>query len=465
MKYNDKSIKYNNKTNKNREKKTNKKTKKMRFKDNKNQSKKQKKRATGFFLKKNKTVIPKTMLKNTVVIKDETPVEDRLISKSIQKILVDKKKPSNMLSTIREELTKNKSFTPEINKKLVSMSLNTGFSDIFDCGLNTPLQNKKFKPNVSRNDETLFKNIMQVKIGVKNKNPICVDRNDPRAQKLLLKNLNSTSAIDCSKIITPLQVRANCWFNTMFVCFFISDKGRKFFKFFRQLMIQGKLANGSKITPSTLADSFFLFNAAIEACYNSSKNKKAQDLALAMDTNNIITRIYNAIPKKNRNYGILDVDSPNNPLNYYDDVMRFLNNDNINLVEIDYVDIKNISQNGGNFGNKIPDVYAITMIDKTSKNINDKPLTIKLHGVDYVLDSVIIRDTEMYHFCALITCGGNELGFDGASMSRLNKFEWKKNINKDINWTFEGSNFNEDKKDPILWNFRQAYQILFYYRK
>ena len=105
------------------------------------------------------------------------------------------------------------------------------------------------------------------------------------------------------------------------------------------------------------------------------------------------------------------------------------------------------------------------MIDNASKNINDKPLTIKLHGVDYVLDSVIIRDTEMYHFCALITCGGNELGFDGASMSRLNKFEWKKNINKDINWTFEGSNFNEDKKDPILWNFRQAYQILFYYRK
>ena len=167
-----------------------------------------------------------------------------------------------MLSTIREELTKSKSFTPEINKRLISMSLNTGFSDIFDCGLNTPLKNKKFKPNVSRNDATLFKNIMQVKIGVKNKNPICVDRNDPRAQKLLLKNLNSTSAIDCSKIITPLQVRANCWFNTMFVCFFISDKGRKFFKFFRQLMIQGKLANGSKITPSTLADSFF----SIQCC-------------------------------------------------------------------------------------------------------------------------------------------------------------------------------------------------------
>ena len=450
------------KYNKNLKKNTKKGSKKYNLKGKKQTKKK---RATGFLFNRRKPIQPKTIDKKTVIIKDNTPIEDRLISKNIQKILVSKKKPSNMLSTIREELTKSKSFTPEINKRLISMSLNTGFSDIFDCGLNTPLQNKKFKPNVSRNDATLFKNIMQVKIGVKNKNPICVDRNDPRAQKLLLKNLNSTSAIDCSKIITPLQVRANCWFNTMFVCFFISDKGRKFFKFFRQLMIQGKLANGSKITPPTLADSFFLFNAAIEACYNSSKSKKTQDLALAMDTNNIITRIYNAIPKQKRNYGILDVDSPNNPLNYYEDVMRFLNNDNINLVEIDYVGIKNISLNRGRFRDKIPDVYAVTMIDNKSEYINDKPLTIKLHGVDYVLDSVIIRDTQMYHFCALITCGGNELGFDGASMSRLNKFEWKKNINKDINWTFEGSNFNEDKKDPILWNFRQGYQILFYYRK
>ena len=145
--------------------------------------------------------MPKTIVKNTVIIKDVTPNAERLISNSIKKILAGKKTPSNVLSTIHEELTKNNSFTPEINKKLQSMSLNTGFNDIFDCGLNTPLQNNIFKPNVSRKDETLFKNIMQVKIGVKNKNPICVDRNDPRAQKLLLKNLNSSSVIDCSKII------------------------------------------------------------------------------------------------------------------------------------------------------------------------------------------------------------------------------------------------------------------------
>ena len=37
--------------------------------------------------------------------------------------------------------------------------------------------------------------------------------------------------VDCAKIITR-QAQSNCWFNTMFVMFFISDKGRKFFSTF-----------------------------------------------------------------------------------------------------------------------------------------------------------------------------------------------------------------------------------------
>ena len=51
----------------------------------------------------------------------------------------------------------------------------------------------------------------------------------------------------------------------MFACMFVSDKGRKFFRFFRQLMIEGKRADKVKITPKILSDSFFLLNAAIEA--------------------------------------------------------------------------------------------------------------------------------------------------------------------------------------------------------
>jgi len=110
------------------------------------------------------------------------------------------------------------------------------------------------------------------------------------------------------------------------------------------------------------------------------------------------------------------------------------------------------------------DIYTVELIDDQSKNFSDRVLSFTVNGSKYVLDSVIMRDKDMFHFCAMITCGGVEYGYDGASMSRLNKFSWKKYINKDKEWTFEGSNFNENKSTPILWNFRSSYQILFYYR-
>tara|TARA_B100001769_G_C22112412_1_gene602248 strand:+ start:8059 stop:9417 length:1359 start_codon:yes stop_codon:yes gene_type:complete len=450
-------------------KKSNKKNNKKQNKINMNKSKKHKniiktkkrnlntnKKADGFLNK----LFPKNINIKTVVIKDTTPFEDRLISKHIHNVV------KRGESTDSSKFTKNKSFSPQVNKRLASINTNIEHNDIFGCGINTPLKNKQFKPNVTRKKKSLFNNNILVKIGMKNNNPICVNKNDPRAQKILLDNLNLSRFIDCNNIVPPLQIRANCWFNTMFVCFFISDKGRKFFKFFRQLMIQGKLQDGRNITPKQLADSFFLFNAAIEASYSSTKNINSKDLALSMDTNNIITRIYNSIPKNKRGTGILDVDSPNNPLIYYKDIINYLGNNSINLSEIYYSEfqrLKSITNNGTSFS-KLPDVYAVILTDEMSKNIKNRPIIIKLQGVEYILDSAIIRDTEKYHFCAVLTCGGKELGFDGASMSRLNKFEWKKYINTNRNWTFEGSNFNEDKKNPILWNFRKGYQILFYYR-
>tara|TARA_B110000093_G_C12669127_1_gene285431 strand:- start:188 stop:556 length:369 start_codon:yes stop_codon:yes gene_type:complete len=110
------------------------------------------------------------------------------------------------------------------------------------------------------------------------------------------------------------------------------------------------------------------------------------------------------------------------------------------------------------------DIYCVEIIDEQSNNFNDRVISFTINGSKYILDSVIMRDKNMFHFCAMITCEGVEYGYDGASMSRLNKFSWKKYINKDKEWTFEGSNFNYDKKTPILWNFRSSYQMLFYYR-
>lgn len=54
----------------------------------------------------------------------------------------------------------------------------------------------------------------------------------PEAKNFLLHTLSANKHIDLNKIIPPIQSQSNCWFNAMFVTFFVSDKGRKFFHFF-----------------------------------------------------------------------------------------------------------------------------------------------------------------------------------------------------------------------------------------
>jgi len=48
----------------------------------------------------------------------------------------------------------------------------------------------------------------------------------------------------------------------------------KFMRFFRHMMIEGKLLNGKSIEPKSLRDTFLLFNAMIEACYNQGLFQK-----------------------------------------------------------------------------------------------------------------------------------------------------------------------------------------------
>ena len=103
--------------------------------------------------------------------------------------------------------------------------------------------------------------------------------------------------------------------------------------------------------------------------------------------------------------------------------------------------------------------------DKTSGMsgvVNNKPKTFTINSNKYLLDSCIIRDTSQQHFCATLTCENKEMGYDGMSFHRLVNMEWKKYINSNYIWEFEGSN-NLDGT-PLKWNFRHGYQMLFYYR-
>ena len=116
----------------------------------------------------------------------------------------------------------------------------------------------------------------------------------------------------------------------------------------------------------------------------------------------------------------------------------------------------------------LPDIIILEIADEQdsseppfapSKKSN-KPVEFTLKGkhdtAKYTLDSCILRDIDKHHFGSTLTCNKKQFGFDGISFGRLNPFSWKKLINVDKNWTFQGSDTE--------WNFRNGYQLLYYYR-
>jgi hypothetical protein len=292
----------------------------------------------------------------------------------------------------------------------------------------------------------------------------CILFNKPEAKRVLLKNLAANKHVDVSKIVPPVQLIANCWFNTMFVTFFVSDKGRKFFHFFRQLMIEGRQANGA-VLPLKLAESFALLNFAIDACLSGNK------YAYMLDTNNIIRLIYKSIPAeiKKRLPFIVDVDEAGNPLRYYSSIVSYLHNNSLQITtfQVTNNDWKpSLIQRLKHKSHK-PHIIVFEIRDGKHKTagdsgiINQKPISFHIDNTKYMLDSCVIRDTSQRHFSATLTCEGNEMGYDGMSYHRLVPLEWKKYINSDRSWGFVGS---KDKNTPLQWNFKHGYQMLIYYR-
>ena len=86
---------------------------------------------------------------------------------------------------------------------------------------------------------TLYSCSDKLKVKVDGK---CVDYKNEEAQKIMLKLLNygGNDGINPEYVIGPAQQLSNCWLNSFFMCYFISDKGRKFFKHLRRAMITGK---------------------------------------------------------------------------------------------------------------------------------------------------------------------------------------------------------------------------------
>lgn len=227
-------------------------------------------------------------------------------------------------------------------------------------------------------------------------------------------------------------------------------------------MITGKDTENKPIEPPILAKTFFILNACIESCQNQFENN-FDKLALRINTNNIIRSIYHNIPFNKRSKNIVNVSEANNPIDYYLAILTFLKTKSITLTRIErgvFQDILLNNYSPSDF-DSIPQVLVVELWEQEGIA---KPLKFKWGKYEYILDSAIIRDTKKLHFCSVITCNEKEYGFDGASFERIQNFEWKKLLEKNKNWTFSGSNFNNEPNNPIYWNFINSYQLLFYYR-
>ena len=339
---------------------------------------------------------------------------------------------------------KSSSYSPTINRDLVTLK-SIPRKQVYDC-----------------NNKEAFVLKEPLKIGIPGyifgKN--CFPYNSPEAKKFLLGNLAANKHIQPSKIVPPMQAQSNCWFNSMFVTFFVSDKGRKFFHFFRQLMIEGTQKNGVKI-PGKLWDAFALLNFGVDACLTGNS------YAYELNTNAIIRQIYSSIPSsyKSKYPLVVDVDDAGNPIIYYLSIIDYLNNNDIQtlfLRETGKDWKKQVSQKISGMKH-LPHIIIMEIFEKEAETFNQKPLTFTINNARYKLDSSVVRDTTKQHFCSTITCEKREYGYDGMSFSRLVPLEWKNKMNsKDFTWQFEGSN-NSDGT-PLQWNYTKCYQLLMYYR-
>jgi hypothetical protein len=342
-----------------------------------------------------------------------------------------------------------KSYSPSVNQELVSLKSLTR-ETINDC-----------------NTEAAFLLQEPLKIGITETEPIkgksekiCYLYYEPKAKQFLLNNLMANKHVNPDKIITPIQAESNCWFNTMFVSLFISDKGRKFFHFFRQLMIEGQQINGKPV-PDKLKNGFALLNYAIEACLTGNKN------AYTIDTNAIIKELYRTIPneyKKQLPYFTATKEA-GNPIRYYGSLIYYLNNKSLDLLFVSDVNNnwkKMITEKMKQKQMDSPHLIILEFFDDKSNKVVNKKSQFTIDDKKYVLDSCIIRNTKRHHFSSLLTCDKTEMAYDGMSFHRLVKMEWKKNINKNHVWRFEGSNDGYGKQ--LEWNFLNGYQMLIYYR-
>ena len=366
-----------------------------------------------------------------VVLKDTTPKELKDLRKTVTKI-GKKKNPK-----------KPQSFSPNVNKVIDSLK---SISPHIEIGLQECPEDKIYVRTASGKEK-------------------CVGLKSKVAQTYMVDNLLSKKPIDCDKIIAPKQKLSNCWFNSFFMIYFISDKGRKFFRYLRLAMITGKLPNGTSVAPK-LRMPLLILNKYIESALIG--RKASHSLATLMDTNVVIRRVARALGKSNlKKYDIAKTKQAGNPISFYEGLIQYLKSNELVTVTMTVRNMPNKKVSNAAIVKILESrpLVEYFILDRFSEEYKNNSWTIpqkykvEKNGVTYtyVLDSAVVRDTKKQHFSAYITCNGKSFAFDGESFARMTPFEWKKKLNKNTQWRFA-------EQYETYFNFQQAYFMLFYYR-
>ena len=296
----------------------------------------------------------------------------------------------------------------------------------------------------------------------------CVGLKSKIAQTYMIDNLLSKKPIDCTTIIAPKQYLSNCWFNSFFMIFFISDKGRKFFRYLRLAMITGKLPNGTPID-SKLRMPFLLLNKYIEASLIGERRLEEQigvRVADVMDTNKVIRKIKHAIGSRSKEtLDIVKTREAGDPFAYYSGIINYLKSDALSFYRITVrndTSKKWLMQKLNTNEHVSPDFFVLERWSEdyppNSYKIHQQyKVTFNDQHYTYKLDSAILRDTKAEHFSTYITCNGKPFAFDGESFSRMTSFDWKKKLNKNTQWRFA-------EQHETYFNFQQGFYMLFYYK-
>jgi len=380
------------------------------------------------------------MSNEKVIINNTTPEFNKSVAKDLRDSVretnkqTEEKKESKTGVDVEVTDLISKSYSPTINRLIGDLESLSAYPWALNCSNNQQI-------NIKKGD------VWE-----------CVDWESKEARDVMLKDLKKN--VNYSSVIGPAQIRTNCWFNVFFVIFFISRKGRKFFKHLRYLMITGKFPdNRENVFAKSLRWPFFLLNYYINSCILGLEDPI--NFAENMNTNTLLLEIGQVIIKKfpELEEKILP-DKNGNPLIYYQNIIDYLDTDKENLKIILITDFsKQYIKQLISINQSIPKIFVL-LTNMESKDKVDLQLkysvTINGQTYEYSLDSVCMADTKKRHWVCFISGNEKEFVYDGASFSHLVPLKWKSLINKPVKFRL--------KEGGKKYSFAKCQTYYFYYR-